>query len=132
MEQVNALHRYLTEGDGARRQTLDAAVDTLTLLLAPMIPHVTAELWERRHPGAPSVHAQQWPVADPAKLAVESVTMVVQVNGKPRDRIEVDPSISEDAAIAAALASPKVAELLAGAAPKKVVARPPRIVNVVV
>lgn len=132
MEQVNALHRYLTEGDGARRQTLDAAVDTLTLLLAPMIPHVTAELWERRHPGAPSVHAQQWPVADPAKLTVQSVTMVVQVNGKPRDRIEVDPSISEDAAIATALASPKVAELLAGAAPKKVVARPPRVVNVVV
>ena len=58
--------------------------------------------------------------------------MVVQVNGKVRDRIEVDAGISEADAEAAGLASPKVIEALAGAEPKRVIARPPRLVNVVV
>jgi leucyl-tRNA synthetase len=132
MEQVNTLTRYATEGEGARRQTLDFAVDTVLLLLAPMAPHVTAEIWERRHPGEPSVHAQRWPVADPAKLAVASVTMVVQVNGKPRERLEVDPGISASDAEALALAAPKVVAALGGAVPRKVIAKPPRIVNIVV
>ncbi|MCU4187335.1 leucine--tRNA ligase [Acidiferrimicrobium sp. IK] len=132
MEQVNTLTRYATDGDGARRETLDFAVDTVLLLLAPMAPHVTAELWELRHPGEPSLHAQPWPVADPAMLAVASVTMVVQVNGKPRDRIEVAPSISSEEAEALALASSKVAAALDGARPRKVIAKPPRIVNIVV
>ena len=58
--------------------------------------------------------------------------MVVQVNGKVRDRIEVDPGIDEAEAERLALASPKVQEQLAGAAPKKVIARPPKLVNIVV
>jgi leucyl-tRNA synthetase len=58
--------------------------------------------------------------------------MVVQVNGKVRDRIEVDPGIDEGDAERLALASDKVQESLAGAAPKKVIARPPRLVNLVV
>ena len=58
--------------------------------------------------------------------------MVVQVNGKLRERIEVDAGIDEAAATAAALASPKVVEALAGRQPSKVIARPPRLVNVVV
>ena len=108
------------------------AVDTLLRLLAPLTPHVTAELWELRHPGEPSVHMQQWPTADPELVRQETVTMVVQVNGKVRDRIEVDAGISESDAAAAALASPKVKEVLNGAAPKRVIARPPRLVNVVI
>jgi leucyl-tRNA synthetase len=113
---------------GPRRATLDFAVDSLLLLLAPMAPHLAAELWERRHPGEPSVHEQTWPVADPSMLAVDTQTMVVQVNGKVRDRLEVPTSISEADAVAAALASPR----MAGVEPKRVVARPPRLVNFVV
>jgi leucyl-tRNA synthetase len=60
------------------------------------------------------------------------VTLVVQVNGKVRDRLEVDPAIDEEGARAAALASPKVQEVLDGGEPRRVVARPPRLVNVVV
>ena len=56
----------------------------------PMTPHVTAELWELRHPGEPSVHLQPWPTFDPELVREETVTMVVQVNGKVRDRLEVD------------------------------------------
>jgi leucyl-tRNA synthetase len=106
------------------------AVDTLLLLLAPMAPHAAAELWERRHDGA-HVHAQTWPVADPSMLIVDSTTMVVQVNGKVRDRIEVAPTISAADAEALALASPKVVEQLGGGPAKKVIARPPKLVNIV-
>ncbi|MDP9072055.1 MAG: leucine--tRNA ligase [Actinomycetota bacterium] len=112
-----------------REGTTDLAVDTLLLLMAPMAPHVTAELWERR--GGGHIHAQAWPQPDPQLAAPEAVTMVVQVNGKVRDRIEVDPGIDGAAAEALALASAKVQELLGGGDPKKVVVRPPRLVNVV-
>ena len=88
-EHTNVLYRYAQSGAGARRVNLDQSVDTLLLLLAPMAPHVSAELWERRHGEGARVHAQRWPVADPAMLSEEQVTLVVQVNGKLRDKVEV-------------------------------------------
>ena len=106
----------------------DFAVDSLLLLLAPMAPHVTAELWELRH--GTHVHEQAWPTHDPAMLAVDRVTMVVQVKGKVRDRIEVSPDISEDEARSLALASEAVQGHLDGE-PRKVIVRPPNIVNIV-
>jgi leucyl-tRNA synthetase len=129
MEATNELYRYAQSDDGARIDTLDAAIDTLLLLLAPMAQHVTAELWERRH--ATHIHAQTWPTADASMLVIEQVTMVVQVNGKVRDRIEVDAGITAEEAEALALGSPRVVEQLAGRDPRNVVARPPRLVNVV-
>ena len=122
MEFTNLLYK-----DG----TTPFAVDTLLLLLAPMAPHISAELWERRHPTGGHVHERRWPVADPAMLTVDTVTMVVQVNGKLRDRLEVPPDIDEAEAGRLALASERVAEVLAGAEPKKVIAKPPRLVNIV-
>jgi leucyl-tRNA synthetase len=107
------------------------AVDTLLLLLAPMCPHVTAELWALRHDGD-HIHERSWPVADPALAAVDTVTLVVQVNGKLRDKLEVPAGIDEAEAERLALASAKVAEALGGSAPKRVIARPPKLVNVVV
>jgi leucyl-tRNA synthetase len=107
------------------------ALDALLLLLAVMSPHVTAELWELRHPGEPSVHLQRWPAFDPDLVRQDTVTMVVQVNGKVRDRIDVDAGISEGDAEEAALASAKVIDALGGAAPRRVVVVPPRLVNVV-
>jgi leucyl-tRNA synthetase len=97
-----------------------------------MAPHLSAELWERRHQDDTGVHSEPWPIADPEKVRVDSVTMVLQVNGKVRDRADVDAAISEDEATAVALAAPKVIEELAGRQPRRVVARPPRLVNVVV
>ena len=122
MEFVNVL---------TKQGTTDEAIDTLVLLLAPMAPHITAELWERRHPGE-HVHDQRWPEADPDLAKLQTITMIVQVNGKVRDRIEVDPELTPDEAEALALASPRVHELLDGGTPKKVVARPPKLVNIVV
>ena len=91
---------------------------------------MSAELWELRHGEGAEVHRQPWPEAEPDLVRPETVTLVVQVNGKVRDRIAVDPDISEADAVALALASAKVAEYLQGP-PKRVIARPPRLVNVV-
>jgi leucyl-tRNA synthetase len=132
MEQLNLLQRYGRSSDGPHATVWAEAADALLSLLAPLTPHVTAELWEQRHPGEPSVHEQSWPTFDPALVRDETVTMVVQVNGKLRDKVEVDPEITEAEAVAVALASPKVIEALAGREPQRVIARPPRLVNVVV
>ncbi len=127
----NAILRYAREEPGPHAEVFDEAADTLLLLLAPMIPHLSAEIWERRHPGAPGIHAQRWPSFDPELVKERSVTMVVQVNGKVRDRIEVGSDTTAEQAERLALASPRVAELLAGATPRRVVVRPPTLVNVV-
>jgi leucyl-tRNA synthetase len=114
---------------GVPVETVDEAIDVLVKLLAPFAPHLSAEAWERRHGG--HVHLEPWPVADAGLLVDERVTMVVQVDGKLRDRIEVDPGISEQEATDLALASPRVQEALGGSPPGRVVARVPRLVNVV-
>jgi leucyl-tRNA synthetase len=133
MEFSNELQRYRRETPGGpHRETHDAASDALLLLLAPLVPHVTAEAWERRHGEGTMVHSESWPTFDPELARSESVTLVVQVNGKVRDRIEVSPDITEDEAVGLALASARVTSALDGAEPSRVVARPPRLVNVVI
>jgi leucyl-tRNA synthetase len=130
MEFVNVLYKYVLDDDGARTETLTFAVDQLLLLMAPMAPHITAELWERRT--GDHVHEQAWPQADAAMLEVDTATMVVQVNGKVRDRVEVAADITAEQAEAVAMALPKVQAILDGAAPRRVIVRPPNLVNVVV
>ncbi|HEX3541584.1 MAG TPA: leucine--tRNA ligase [Acidimicrobiales bacterium] len=132
MEFVNDIYRYAQSEEGGRTETAAFAVDTLLKLMAPMTPHITAELWELRHGAGTTVHNQPWPVADPEMVRVDTETLVVQVNGKLRDRITVAADVDEAGATAAALASPKVQEQLAGRPPRRVVARPPRLVNIVV
>jgi leucyl-tRNA synthetase len=130
MEFTNDLYRYVQAEEGPRTETLGEAVDTLLLLMAPMAPHITAELWEQRQGG--HIHEQPWPKADPAKLTVDTITLVVQVNGKVRDRLEVPAGIDAGEAERLALRSDKVQANLAGRVPKKVIARPPKLVNFVV
>jgi leucyl-tRNA synthetase len=136
MEFTNDLYKYVQSGDGPRAETLVFAVDTMLLLLAPMTPHITAELWARRHPDDDSairhIHERPWPVADAAKLTVDTVTMVVQVNGKVRDRIEVDGGIDGAEAERLAMTSDKVESALGGASPQRVIVRAPNLVNIVV
>jgi leucyl-tRNA synthetase len=122
MEFTNLLHK---EG------STPFAIDTLLKLLAPAAPHLTAELWARRHDGE-HVHEQPWPVADASMATVDTVEMVVQINGKVRDKLQVAATIDAAEAEATALASAKVVQALAGATPKKVITRPPKLVNLVV
>jgi leucyl-tRNA synthetase len=107
------------------------ALRTLTLLLAPVTPFLAEELWARQG-GDYSVHRQVWPAFDPALIAEETVTLVVQVNGKLRDRLDVPADITEGAARDLAAASEKVGPFLAGRAPKKVIYVPGRLINIVV
>ena len=130
MEFTNTLYRYVQADDGPHADTLAAAVDALLQVMAPAAPHMCAELWEMRRGG--HIHMEPWPESDPSKLVDDTVTMVVQVNGKVRDRLEVSSDIDEVGAIAAALACGKVVAALDGGEPRKVIARPPKLVNVVV
>jgi leucyl-tRNA synthetase len=104
--------------------------ETLVLLIAPLTPHIAEELWAKLG-HATSLAYEPFPVADPALLVEDSVTCVVQVQGKVRDRLEVAPDISEDALRELALASEAVARALDGRAVRTVVVRPPKLVNVV-
>ena len=131
-EHTNVLYRYVQSEPGGRRATFDQSVDTLLLLLAPMAPHLSAELWSRRHGAEADVHSQGWPTADPAMLVEDLVTLVVQVNGKLRERLRVPSEVTEEEAVAAALAASKVAAQLDGRPPRRIVARPPHLVNIVI
>ena len=125
---------YLTKAKETR--PVDAggwreAMETLLLLLAPSAPHLVEELWQRS--GRPySIHNQQWPEWDAALAADEEITLVVQVNGKLRDRIQVPVDISEEEAKGLALSSAKVKAHLEGKQVQQVIYVPRRLVNVVV
>lgn len=100
-------------------------------LLAPLAPHVCEELWHMLgYEG--SIVVADWPTFDASLTAVASATMVVQVNGKVRDRIEVPVSITEDQAVALALSSKKVLVHTGGKQPRKVIAKLPNVVSLVV
>jgi leucyl-tRNA synthetase len=79
----------------------------------------------------PAIALAGWPTVDPALLIDDEVEAVIQINGKIKDRMNVSPNISEADFEAAALALPSIIAELAGAAPKKVIARPPKLVNIV-
>ncbi len=131
MEMLNTVGKWARDERGAHEATLNEAVDAMLLLLAPMAPHLSAELWSLRHGESSLVHTQPWPLADAEFLTEETVTMVVQFSGKVKARLEVAPTISESDAVAAALADPSIAALLAGSAPSRIVSKVPRMVNIV-
>jgi leucyl-tRNA synthetase len=103
----------------------------LPRLIAPLAPHIAEELWSRMGMKG-SVVLAPWPYFDASLTAEETATMVVQVNGKVRDRIEVPVAITEGQAVALALASERVLAHTAGAEPRKVIARLPNVVSLVV
>jgi leucyl-tRNA synthetase len=104
--------------------------EALVRVLAPLAPHIAEELWERLG-HEPSISAAAWPEYDEALARQQTVTLVVQVNGRVRDRIEVAPDISEAAARDLALASERVRSHFDGGEPKRIIVRPPNLVNVV-
>ena len=108
----------------------DEALETLLLLLAPIAPHITDELWHALG-NTTSIHLARWPTAD-LKIAHKAmVTMVIQVNGKVRDRIEVAAEISAEDATAAALEADRIKSWVSEGQVLRVVARPPNLVNIV-
>ncbi|MFC6079989.1 leucine--tRNA ligase [Sphaerisporangium aureirubrum] len=129
MELTTAARRAIDTGPGAADPAVREAAETLAVLLSLVAPYCAEEGWERLGHG-PSVTRAGWPAAEPALLVQESVTCVVQVAGKVRDRLEVSPDISGAALEELALASEKVRTYLDGA-PRKVIVRAPKLVNIV-
>jgi leucyl-tRNA synthetase len=121
------LANTLQQSSGTSR---NEGVATLVLLLAPFAPHMTEELWHRRG-GTGSVHQQRWPEFDEAVAAPREVTIVVQVNGKVRDRISMPAGLAKAEVERTALASAKVQAALNGTKPAKVIVVADRIVSIV-
>ncbi|WP_314770483.1 class I tRNA ligase family protein, partial [Actinomyces bouchesdurhonensis] len=122
------LNNHLTSLDTVPRD----AIEPLVLMLAPVAPHVCEELWSRLgHEN--SLAREPFPVVEDTSLLVQDkVTAIIQVNGKVKARLEVSPAISEADLVAAALAEAPIVKALGGAQPLKVIARVPKLVNVVV
>ncbi len=106
------------------------AARTTVSLLFPFAPHIASELWAAM--GGDRLWEEPWPQADPEFLTADIVTIVVQVNGKVRDRADVSPDITDEDLIALALALPKVQAAMGGAEPARTIVVPGRLVNVVV
>ncbi len=129
MELLNEMYRLRELGAGSSSEW-EEAVDIYLRMMAPVTPHVAEELWS--HFGKPySVHTQPWPEVDEAAAKEDQITLVVQVNGKLRDRIDVPATISEAEAKQLALASSAVQKHLDGREPKKVIYVPGKLVNIV-
>jgi leucyl-tRNA synthetase len=133
MELTNALRKGV-DGAAPAAGSLRDGVTALATMLSCFAPYTAEEVWSRLGhdvDSGDSVHASTWPVADPALLVEETVTCVVQVSGKVRDRLEVAPSIGEDALRELALSSEAVVRALGGADIRTVIVRAPKLVNVV-
>jgi leucyl-tRNA synthetase len=106
------------------------AVETAVSLIQPAAPHIAEELWERL--GHSRLWEQPWPVADPAMLQRETFELVVQVNGKVRDRLQVPADLPEDELVALAKESPKVQAHLNSGEIRQTIVVPRKLVNLVV
>jgi leucyl-tRNA synthetase len=129
MEHSTSLARLRDEGP-VDRQGWEESIEAMMLLAAPLAPHITEELWERSGRGF-SVHSQQWPVFDEAHAQEDAVQIVVQVNGKVRDRLSVAVTASEKEVTDLALSLERVREFLGGRQPRKVIFVPGKLVNIV-
>jgi leucyl-tRNA synthetase len=115
----------------AQTRAYRRALETMMQLLAPMAPHITEELWHITvHTG--SIHMTDWPTYDEAMTQDETFTLVIQVNGKVRERIEVSADITENEVRGLALTNPRVASFIGDNTVQKVIYIPGRLVNIVV
>ena len=125
MELLNHLSRAGSADPAAR-----FAAETAVSLIQPYAPHVAEELWERL--GHSRLWEEEWPTPDEAQLRRATFELVVQVNGRVRDRLEVDADLSEDELVARAKASPRVQAHIDGAEVRQTIVVPGKLVNLVV
>ena len=129
MEHTSAMQRAREAGP-VDPAAWEEAVTSALLLTAPLAPYITEELWERL--GKPySIHFANWPTADEAFLKQDEIEVVVQVNGKVRDRLTLPSDADEAAARAAMFASERIAALLQGKEPRRVIYVPGKLLNIV-
>ncbi len=130
MEYTNDLSR-IADSNGVSRETWTSAIERLLLHLAPLAPHIAEELWQQTGHRY-SVHLQSTPDWDEAKATSDTETIVVQINGKVREQLQLPAGVSEDAALEAAMASEKVQRYTDGSEIIKKIFVPGRLMNIVV
>ena len=130
MELLNEMYRARDAG-AAGSEEWDEALDIYLRMMAPVAPHVSEQLWEMAGKEY-SIHQQSWPQVDEKAAAEEQITLVLQVNGKVRDRIQVPFDISEEQAEELAMESEAVKKFITGKQIRKVILVPGRLVNIVV
>ena len=130
MELTTAARRAIDSGAGAADPAVREAAEALSIMLSLFAPYTAEECWELLG-HEPSVATASWPAADPALLVQATVTCVVQVDGKVRDRLEVAPAIGEAELRELALAAPGAERAMAGKGVRTVIVRPPKLVNIV-
>jgi len=131
MELVNATRKAMDGSAGPGDPAVREAAEVVTIGLSLVAPYVAEEMWERLG-HAPSVANADWPTVDQSLLVTESVTCVVQVQGKVRGRLQVPPGISEDELRSIALADESVVRAVADREVAKVIIRAPKLVSIVV
>ncbi|HEY8531160.1 MAG TPA: leucine--tRNA ligase, partial [Limnochorda sp.] len=132
MSLVNRLYQYKDEAAPLRPELAREGLEKLVLMLAPFAPHLAEELWHEALGREGSVHLASWPEVDPDALGQEEVEVVVQVNGKLRDRLTVPAGIDEAALREQVLALPRVQSFIDGKQVVRVIVVPGRLVNVVI
>ena len=130
MELVNATRKTIDSGAGAADPAVREAVQFVAQSLSVVSPYVAEEMWELLGL-PPSIANSTWPTADPSLIVDDTVTMVVQIQGKVRGKLEVPADITEEDALAAALADDAVQRSLAGREIVKVIARLPKMLSLV-
>lgn len=131
MELVNATRKEIDSGSGPADPAVREAAQFVAQALSVVAPYVAEEMWELLGM-APSIANSSWPMADEALLVEDSTTMVVQVQGKVRGKIEVSTSITEDEALTAAMADPTVLRAIGDGKVVKVIARLPKMLSLVI
>ncbi|KAA1417732.1 leucine--tRNA ligase [Nocardioides humilatus] len=131
MELVNATRKAIDSGCGPADPAVREATETVALLLSMVAPYTAEEMWERLG-HQPCVAQAPWPTVDPALLVEDTVTAIVQIQGKVRGRLEVAPDISEADLEAAALADADVVRAIDGREVRRVIVKAPKLVNIVV
>ena len=130
MELVNATRKAIDSGPGAADPAVREATEAIAIMLSLVAPFTAEEMWERLG-HKPAIATAGWPIVDEKLLVADAVEAVIQINGKITERIEVSPTITDAEIEALALAHPTIAAALNGATPKKVIARAPKLVNIV-
>ena len=130
MELVNEVSAFNVD-DELDRQVIKEAIESILLLLSPIVPHICHQLWLDINHDQPIIDAQ-WPKFDPSLLKSETSLIVVQVNGKLRAKLEVDASIGEGELKSMALSDEKVMRFIEGNEIKKIIVIPEKLVNIVV
>ena len=130
MELVNVLRKAIDSGPGSDDPAVREGAEAVAIMVSLVAPYTAEDMWARLG-HEPSVARAGWPDVDESLLVEDSVTCVVQVAGKVKDRLDVSPSIAEDELRDLALASKAVAAALDGRAVKITIVRPPKLVNVV-